>query len=66
LFVYGYMEYPELISEWLEALNEAEIKRVHDTADPTLSPVALVFADMAFKNTLLFSPAFYARSFFPG
>jgi hypothetical protein len=65
LFVYGYMEYPELISEWLEALNEAEIKRVHDTADPTLSPVALVFADMAFKNTLLFSPAFLRKEFFP-
>ncbi len=65
MFSYGYAEEPELISAWLEALNWAEIQRVHETADPELSPVALVFADLADKNQTMFSPAFLRREFFP-
>jgi len=65
LFVYAYAEDPELVSNWLEALNRTEIQRVHETADRELSPVALVYADMADKNQLLFSPAFLRREFFP-
>jgi hypothetical protein len=65
LFSYGYAENPELVSEWLEALNWNEIQRVHETADAELSPVALVYADQADKNQTLFSPAFLRREFFP-
>jgi hypothetical protein len=65
LFIYAYAEAPALISAWLEALNWAEIQRVHETADASLSPVALVFADQADKNQTIFSPAFLRREFFP-
>jgi hypothetical protein len=65
LFVYAYAEDPELVSNWLEALNWAEIQRVHETADAALSPVALVYADIADKHQPLFSPAFLRREFFP-
>ena len=65
LISYAYAENPELISEWLEALNWAEIQRVHETADPVLSPVALVFADMAGTDQLMFSPKFLRKEFFP-
>ena len=65
LFSYGYAEEPELISAWLEALNWAEIQRVHETADPELSPVALVFADLADKNQTMFSPAFLRKGVLP-
>jgi hypothetical protein len=65
LFSYGYAEDPELISQWLEALNWAEIQRVHESADAALSPVALVYADQADKNQTIFSPAFLRREFFP-
>ena len=65
LFSYAYAENPELVSSWLEALNWAEIQRVEETADPGLSPVALVFADQADKNQTMFSPAFLRREFFP-
>jgi uroporphyrinogen decarboxylase len=65
LFSYAYAENPELVSAWLEALNRVEIRRVQQTADPQLSPVALVYADMADKNQLLFSPKFLRREFFP-
>jgi hypothetical protein len=65
LFAYAYAENPQLVSDWLEALNWAEIQRVHETADATLSPVALVYADIADKNRTFFSPAFLRREFFP-
>ncbi|MEN6535592.1 MAG: uroporphyrinogen decarboxylase family protein, partial [Bryobacteraceae bacterium] len=65
LFSYAYAENAQLVSDWLEALNWAEIQRVHETADPELSPVALVYADQADKNQTLFSPGFLRREFFP-
>jgi hypothetical protein len=65
LFIYAYDENPALVSDWLEALNWAEIQRVHECADAALSPVALVFADQADKNQTLFSPRFLGREFFP-
>lgn len=65
MFSYAYAEDPELVSNWLEALNWNEVQRVHETADATLSPVALVYADQADKNQLMFSPAFLRREFFP-
>ena len=65
LLAYAYAENPGLVSDWLEALNWAEIQRVHETADPALSPVALVFADVAGTDELMFSPAFLRKEFFP-
>ncbi len=65
LFCYAYAEAPDLISEWLEALNWAEIERVKETADRALSPVALVYADIADKKCVFFSPRFLRREFFP-
>ena len=38
---------------------------MHETADPALSPVALVFADMAGTDQLMFSPRFLRKEFFP-
>jgi len=65
LLSYAYAENPQLVSDWLEALNWAEIQRVHETADPSLSPVALVFSDIAGTDQLMFSPAFLRQEFFP-
>jgi len=65
LFVYAYAQRPELVSDWLEALNWAEVQRVNETADRELSPVALVYSDIADKNRTIFSPAFLRREFFP-
>jgi hypothetical protein len=64
-FSYAYAEDPETISNWLEALNWSEIQRVHESADASLSPVALVYADHADKNQTLFSPAFLRSEFIP-
>jgi hypothetical protein len=65
LLVYAYAENPQLVSDWLEALNWAEIQRVHETADFALSPVALVFADIASTEQVFFSPKFLRKEFFP-
>ena len=65
LLAYAYVENPQLVSDWLEALNWAEIQRVHETADASLSPVALVYSDIAYTDQLLFSPEFLRREFFP-
>ena len=65
LFIYAYAENPQIVSDWLEALNWAEIQRVHETADAALSPVALVYADIAGTDQLMFSPSFLRKEFFP-
>src|ERR1039458_8297998 len=65
LLSYAYAENPQLVSDWLEALNWAEIQRVHETADAALSPVALVYSDIAGTSELMFSPKFLRQEFFP-
>ena len=65
LFCYAYMENPELVSAWLDALNQHEVQRVHRCADPTIAPVALVYSDFANKNGPMFSPDFLRLEFFP-
>jgi len=64
LFIYLYAENSQLVSVWLEALNLAEIRRVHAIADYKLSPVVLVFSDIAFKGKIMFSPDFFKREFY--
>jgi hypothetical protein len=65
LFVYVYAEDPGLISDWLEAFCEAEVKRIHNVADSTLFPVALVYNDLAHRTGIIFSPSFLRKEFFP-
>jgi hypothetical protein len=65
LFSYFMVEYPELLSDWLEALNQAEIRRAKAIADPSLVPVMLTFSDIAFKTGLMFSPEFLRKEFIP-
>ena len=69
LFSYAYLEYPELISEWIDAFNRHECKRVNDIGKKydlyKLSPVALVYCDLAYKNGLIFSPMFLKKELFP-
>ena len=65
LLVYAYAENPQLVSDWLETLNWAEIQRVHETADPDLSPVTLVYSDIASTEQVFFSPKFLRKEFFP-
>jgi len=60
-----YVENPGLISECLEELTNHEIERIKLIVDPSLSPLALPADDIAYKNGLIFSPAFLKKEFFP-
>jgi len=65
LLSYISVDEPELVSEWLEALNEAEIRKAHAIADKELLPVMLTYTDLACKSGPIFSPEFYRKEFFP-
>ncbi len=64
-FSYLMADHPDLLSEWLEAVFQQEIRRVEAIADYALSPVCLTYSDIAYKDALLLSPAFLKKEWFP-
>ena len=65
LFVELMMAYPDLVEEWLEAGNEAELRRVAAIADPKWIPVALTYDDIAYKTGPIFDPAWLRKLWLP-
>lgn len=65
LFCYLHAEQPEVVSDFLEAYVQSEIRRVHAVADPTLSPAILIADDFATKHGPIFSPEFLRQEHFP-
>lgn len=65
LFTYVYADEPDLIREYLDLWTERQVAVIHATADRRLSPCALTYGDIAFKGSLLHSPEWLRREFFP-
>lgn len=65
LFVYLYDEDPDLVSGWLQALNDYEVYKVHRIADAKLMPVAMVADDLSYNKGLLFSREFLRKESYP-
>jgi uroporphyrinogen decarboxylase len=65
MFSYLTVDYPDLLDEWLEARNQAELRRVAVIADPELFPVVLPYDDIAHKTGLLFSPGWLRHYWLP-
>ncbi|MBN1349978.1 hypothetical protein JXJ21_11255 [candidate division KSB1 bacterium] len=65
LFSYLSVDEPELITEYLDRCTAREIEKIHATANPALSPCALTYGDIAYKERLLHSPEWLRREFFP-
>jgi hypothetical protein len=65
LFAYMMADCPDLIEEWLDARNRAELRRVAAIADPSVIPIALTYDDIAYKNAPIFSPAWLRRYHMP-
>lgn len=65
LFVYLYDEDPELVSSWLQALNDYEVYKVHRIANARLTPVACVADDLAYNKGLLFPREFLLKESLP-
>jgi hypothetical protein len=64
-FSYLMVDEPDLVEEWLEARNRAELRRVAAIADPDLLPIVLTYDDIAFKTAPLFSPAWLREHWVP-
>ena len=61
-FILLQAEQPDLVARWLAALHGVTMHHLQSEGDVRLvSPVAWVFADMAFKGRLMFSPAYLQR-----
>ena len=64
-FTWLLTDYPDLVDEWLEARNQAELRRVTAIANPAIIPLALTYDDIAYKTAPLFSPPWLRRYFIP-
>lgn len=65
LFSYLCHEDSQVVSDHIEAVTSANIRRLHAIADPGLSPVVLIAEDFASKGGPIFSPAFLRKEHFP-
>ena len=65
LFSYLLADDPGLVSEAFEALNRHEERRVHLVADPDISPLVIVYCDIASKQDVIISPVYLRKEFFP-
>lgn len=58
-FSWLYAEQLHLLRRWIDAIHAALMRRLQSEAGcRVVSPVAWIFADIAYKNRLLFSPSF--------
>jgi len=64
-FSYLLVDEPGLVEAWLETRNRAELRRVAAIADPERIPIALTYDDIAYKTSMLISPAWLRIHWFP-
>jgi hypothetical protein len=56
VFSFFQIEFPQALTEFMEASTDREVRRVHAIADPALSPVILIPEDFSTKQGPMFSP----------
>ena len=61
LYTYFFLDYPEVLDDFMAASVETELRRVHAVADKDLSPVVLIPEDFSSKRGPIFSPDFCRR-----
>jgi hypothetical protein len=64
-FSYLYCDDAQVVSEYLDAYTEAELRRLEAIADKRLSPVVLIAEDFASKGGPIFSPVLLREELFP-
>lgn len=65
LFSYLSADRPEFIAAYLDLHTRTELRMIHAVADRSLSPCTLTYGDIAMKGTLLHSPEWLRKEFFP-
>jgi hypothetical protein len=56
IFTFFYLNYPDVMQEFMEVSTSMEIRRVHAIADKSLSPVILIPEDFSHKRGPIFGP----------
>ena len=62
---YLFADYPDLCKKWNKTANLANLEWLDAISTGCLAPVAIIWNDIAIKNTLLYSPALLDELFFP-
>ena len=65
IFTFLMEDYPDAMTEHMEASTAREVERIHAVADPSLSPVILIAEDFATKQGPIFAPLFLDTYHFP-
>ena len=65
LFTYLHTDEPDLISEWLEALNKQGVAYINHFVTKELYPWILIYSDIASTDGLIFSPEFLRKELIP-
>ncbi len=65
LYSYFSLDFPDVLTEFMEISTENELKRIHAVADRSLSPVILIPEDFATRQGPIFSPGFLKKHHFP-
>ncbi len=63
--IYLYADYPELVERWARAHDMATLRWIDAVADPDDSPVAIIWNDIAFKNSLIYPLTILEKLLFP-
>jgi hypothetical protein len=63
--IFAYADYPELARRWNRTRNESALRQIETTADKDLSPVCILWTDIAFKNKLFYPPDVLRELFYP-
>ena len=61
----AYADYPEIAEKRMRLENTLTLERLQATAYKEISPVAIIWDDIAYKNRLFYSPALLERLYFP-
>ena len=58
-FVWLDSEHPDLVGKWINSIHQALMRRLQsESGCREISPIGWIFADIAYKNRLMFSPSF--------
>ena len=65
LYSFFSLDYPDVLTDFMELSTENELRRIHAVADKKLSPLILIPEDFSTRQGPIFSPDFLKRHHYP-
>ena len=65
IYTFFQLEYPDILSEFMEISTEKAVRKASAAADPSLSPVVLIAEDFSTKQGTIFNPVFLHKYHYP-